>query len=499
MIQAEALSWLRQNGTGARRVDGRIVLDSPPPNTFIPLGLVPALKDAPDDLLARTGAARDAADGTPTSDPVAWTPKITMLADVQPERVEWLWPGYIPLGKLTVLDGDPGNGKSTVTCDLAARVSTGRTMPDGSTSDLRGPAGVVLLSAEDGPADTIRPRLDAADADVTRIALLECAVSGERERSVTLGDLDHIEAAIAKVGARLVIIDPLMAYLDSATNSYRDQDVRGVLAPLARLADRTGAAIVVIRHFSKGQNSNVLYRGGGSIGIIGAARVGLVVAPDPDEPDSPRRVLAVAKSNLAMKPPAMAYHMAQAANGVASIVWDGATDHTAAMLTSVPQDDEERNAQTDAVSVLRAILADGPVPADDVKAEAKRAGISERTLWRAKGKLGVRSNKSAFGKDAPWLWQLPEGATAAQNDRSVPKDAEECQSKGMALFAESGTLRREPEDDVAICRAWLRRGTTAMTGREVAAARNLLDLNKGQFGDMAAWRPRLAEICEVIA
>lgn len=391
-------------------------------------------------LTGLADATRDyvASEHPPPQDTGEWTPKITLLSDVAPEQVRWLWPGYIPLGKLTVIDGDPGNGKSTVMCDIAARVSTGRAMPDGTSSDLEGPAGVVLLSAEDGPADTIRPRLDAAAADVTRVALLECAVSGERERGITLADLDHIEAAILAVSAGLVVVDPLMAFLGGETNSYRDQDMRAVLAPLARLADRTGAAIVVIRHFSKGQTANVLYRGGGSIGIIGAARVGLVIAPDPDEPDGPRRVLAVAKSNLAIKPPAMAYRLVQAANGVAYAAWEGATHHTAAMLTGPQSDDEERNAQTDAASVLRDILAGGAMPADEVKAEAKRAGVSERTLWRAKAKIGIRSRKDGFGDGARWLWELPPDSP---DDRSVPKDAEGCQSNPMAGFGGDGSLR----------------------------------------------------------
>jgi len=451
----------------------------------------------PERLTALAGATReyDASEHPPAHDTGEWRAKITLLSDVQPEQVRWLWPGYIPLGKLTVIDGDPGNGKSTVMCDIAARVSAGRAMPDGGASDLDGPAGVVLLSAEDGPADTIRPRLDAAGADVTRVALLECAVSGERERGITLADLDHIEAAIATVNAVLVVVDPLMAFLGGETNSYRDQDVRGVLAPLARLADRTGTAIVVIRHFSKGQNANVLYRGGGSIGIIGAARVGLVVAPDPDEPDGPRRVLAVAKSNLAMKPPALAYRLTEAANGVASVVWEGATHHTAAMLTGPQADDEERNAQTDAASVLRDILADGARPADEVKAEAKRAGVSERTLWRAKAKLGIRARKEGFGDGARWHWELPPDAPDDEGDRSVPKDAEACQSNSMAHFAENGTLRDGTVDDIALCRAWLASGASAITGIQIEAARRLLGIGNGAFGDARVWRARLAEMC----
>lgn len=422
MTREEALLWLRQHGAAARKEGGQIVLDVPQ-GVRVPIGLTTALREVSEDILA-LAVANNVSDG-PVSEEAKkqWVPKITMLADVQPEHVRWLWHGYIPLGKLTVLDGDPGNGKSTVTCDLAARVSGGRGMPDGSMSDLDGPAGVVLMSAEDGPADTIRPRLDAAGADVRRIALLECAVNGERERGITLADLYHIEAAIARVDARLVIIDPLMAYLGSDTNSYRDQDVRGVLAPLARLADRTGTAIIVIRHFSKGQSANVLYRGGGSIGIIGAVRVGLVVAPDPDEPDGPRRVLAVAKSNLAAKPPALAYRLTEAENGVARIVWEGATQHTAAAITVTmqPQDEGERAEGDEVAGALKDALAKGRRLQKEVMREVRETtGASESTVHRARRSLGITSVREGFGPGSQVYWQVPTPASKPEPAPYMP-------------------------------------------------------------------------------
>ncbi len=231
-----------------------------------------------------------------------WTPKITYLSDVQPERVRHLWPGRIPLGKLTVVDGDPGLGKTTVLLDIGARLTTDAAMPDGTASDLDGPAGVVILTAEDGLADTIRPRLDAAGADVSKVVALECLVNGDEERSLSLTDLNAIEAAVQAVDAKLVIIDPLMAFLSSETNSYRDQDMRRVLAPLARLAERLECAIVVIRHLSKGGGANAVYRGGGSIGIIGAARCGLLVAADPDDETG---AAAFSRSRRATSPPCL--------------------------------------------------------------------------------------------------------------------------------------------------------------------------------------------------
>jgi len=361
-----------------------------------------------DDLTARIAATPAYEQDAATRD--EWTPKITYLSDVQPERVRHLWPGRLPLGKLTVVDGDPGLGKTTVLLDIGARLTTHAPMPDGTRSDLNGPAGVVILTAEDGLADTIRPRLDAAGADVSRVVALECLVNGDEERSLSLTDLNAIEAAVQAVGAKLVIIDPLMAFLGSETNSYRDQDMRRVLAPLARLAERLGCAIVVIRHLSKGGGANAVYRGGGSIGIIGAARCGLLVAADPEDETGAHRILAVTKSNLAAMPPALAYTLQPAANGTAYVAWEGATAHTAKQLLASPEDDGERGAKTDAMDVLRTILADGPRSAADVKREAAQAGVAERTLRRAKDALGVVVRKDGY--QGEWRWELIESMSA---------------------------------------------------------------------------------------
>jgi RecA-family ATPase len=274
-------------------------------------------------------------------DPAAPGATVVCLADVRPERVEWLWASRIPLGKVTVLDGDPGLGKSTITLDLGARVSTGRPMP-GETAALP-PAGVVLLSAEDGLADTIRPRLDAAGADVSRIVALT-AVSGEDgDRLPTLPqDLDRLEDTIQEHDAALVVVDVLMAYLSGDVNAHRDQDVRSVLARLAAMADRTRAAVIVLRHLNKATGGPAIYRGGGSIGISGAARSALVVGRDPD--DESRLVLAVVKSNLAATAPSLAYRIVDR-SGVAAIDWEGASDLTASQLLVIHRPIARRSAR----------------------------------------------------------------------------------------------------------------------------------------------------------
>jgi len=361
-----------------------------------------------------------------------WRPRMTLLADVQPEPVSWLWTGYIPRGKLVLLDGDPGMGKSTLCVDLAARVSTGAKMPDDTGSDLDCGTGVVILSGEDGLADTIRPRLDAAGADTSRIVTIESVVSGEHERGVTLADLPAIEEAIATVDARLVIIDPLMAYLGRETNSYRDQDVRGILAPLARLAERLDVAIVVVRHLTKGANANVLYRGGGSIGIIGAARVALMVGCDPDDPDGPRRIFAVAKSNLAALPPAFAYHMEHAENGTARIVWEEATHHTAAAITAAPaaKDQGGQSALDRAKDILQTILGAGAVASKEAEQAAIGAGCTASTIRRAREALGIKPHRIGGAADkGEWVWELPTTDTAAQEPPKLLNQPLSCSPK----------------------------------------------------------------------
>lgn len=167
-----------------------------------------------------------------------------LLSDVQPEKVDWLWPGHLARGKLALLDGDPGVGKSTITIDIAARITRGLAWPDDGTA---GVGGVVILTAEDGIADTVRPRLDAAGGDATRVRVIPFlrTSSGDERLPTIPDDLDAVEIAIQDVGAALLIVDPLMAYLGPGTNSYRDQDVRRALSPLANLAERTRVACLV--------------------------------------------------------------------------------------------------------------------------------------------------------------------------------------------------------------------------------------------------------------
>jgi hypothetical protein len=316
------------------------------------------------------------------------------LSEIEPEKIEWLWSRRIPKGKITVLDGDPDNGKSVLTTDLAARVTAGLDLPDETKTEA---AGAVIVSAEDGASDTIRPRFDAAGGDPNRALLL-----GDDEPFAIPGDIPRLERAVRQVKAALVVIDPIMAFLSGDVNSNRDQDVRRALTPLKRMAERTGTAVLLVRHLNKSQGGNPLYRGGGSIGIIGAARSGMVVGPHPDS--EALRVLAGQKNNLSLPPRSLAYEIETAENGSARISYQGFSEATAAQLLRVPEDEEEKSALTEAKEFLTSELSRTPVSAKAIKKSAREAEISERTLRRAKQILGVRSEKES---DGSWTWSLP--------------------------------------------------------------------------------------------
>jgi len=371
-----------------------------------------------------------------------------LLSGVEPEEVEWLWPSRLARGKVALMDGDPGLGKSAVTLDLAARLSAGQTFPDGAECE---PAGVVLLSGEDGLADTIRPRLDAAGADVSRVlALATVPDENGHDRYLSIPeDIPLIEKGIERVGARLVVLDPLMAFLSGDANSHRDQDVRRALAPLAALAERTGACVLVVRHLNKAPGNNPLYRGGGSIGIIGAARMALVVGKDPQ--DEHRRVLASTKNNLAKLPKSLMFTLEEAGNGAVRVNWLGDSEVSAHQLLATPREEEHADARSEAVEFLSDVLADGPVAASQVKEEAEDAGISERTLWRAKKVLGVmayREGEAGGRGKGHWFWKLPVADLVAKDCHDSIKGAKSAlNNNGGSLNPNGGNEVKESSLD----------------------------------------------------
>jgi hypothetical protein len=368
--------------------------------------------------------------------------RVVRLADVAPEVVSWLWEGRIPLGKITVFDGDPGLGKSSMLSDLAARLSSGRPLPEETAGAA--PADVLFIAHEDGLADTLRPRLDAAGADATRVHVVEGLAEeagGLRLPSIP-GDLYALEAVIRERAIRLVVVDPLYAYLNAGTDAYSDHNVRSALAPLATVAERTRAAVVLVRHLRKTGGASALYRGGGSIGIIGIARSGLLLAKDPD--DETARVLACVKSNLGPPPASLVWRFA--GGTPPRLEWQGHSKYSADTLVNVQANDEEgRSAMDEARAFLRVILDAGPVLATDVMRQARQAGISDPTLRRAKSQLGVAAGKTSFG--GKWEWSLPKviPSTEGSSSRNVStgRDSKSLQSNGFL----NGPQGDHAEDD----------------------------------------------------
>jgi RecA-family ATPase len=303
---------------------------------------------------------------------------VTVLSQVETQQVDWLWQRRIPLGKITILDGDPGMGKSLLAINIAACISTGQPMPDGAPGKQ---GKVILIAPEDAAEDTIKPRVEAAGGDPSQVILLDSVEDLDildtkkiniRDRPFSLArDLKILEAAIKQTKAILVVLDPLMAVLGRSIDSSRDQDIREVLTPLAHVAERTGCAILIIRHLNKGSSDNILYRGAGSIGIIAVARIGLLVAHDPD--DEQKRVFATIKNNLSKIAPNLSYQIAENEHGAPYIQWLGENHHAASTLLR-PGSNQSYERQ----EILRVLKeADSPLDAKEV---AKRTGLKYESL-----------------------------------------------------------------------------------------------------------------------
>ena len=356
-------------------------------------------------------------ESTTPAAPAPRQPIVRRLADVEPETVKWLWEPYIPKRKQTQMIGDPGTGKTWLALAIAANVTRGYPFPgpDGRPGPAREPENVVYLTGEDGLADTLRPRLDAVGADVSRVYVLEGwrgvdpKTGEEVERGVTLADVDVIARVLAEYRPALLVVDPLQAYLGEGVDMHRANEVRPVLTALGKLADEHGCAVLTITHLRKSSSERAIYRGLGSIDFAAAARSILLVAEDPDDATGRRRVMAHVKSSLAEKGPSIAYELRDGA-----FYWAGVSTATPeALLAPRGLDDQgERRAFDEAVEFLRELLANGPVPAKEVVKAYEQAGLSRSTVFRAKHALGIKVKKQG----AFWVWLPPEGSGLTGED-----------------------------------------------------------------------------------
>ena len=328
--------------------------------------------------------------------------RLVSASEVRPGRVEWLWPGWIPLGGISLLAGDPGIGKSLLTVCLAARLSVGEVTGQ--------PARSLILTAEDSVAAVVVPRLQEAGADKKQVFVPE--LNGDDQPLWLPEGAATLTQWVVEYGLKLVVIDPLTAYLpDGKVDTWRDSSVRGALAPLARLADQHQVAVLAVVHLNKAQGGNPIRRLGGSIGFPAAARSVLLLAADPDHPGSDRRILAHAKNNLGVQAQSLSLeiHNNEDADRQPHIAELGRSRYTARDLLAEPECPDKL---AEAVDFLSAELARGPQPAAELHTNATAVGISEITLRRAKNALGVTSTKVGFDH---WAWKLPD--TSARGRR----------------------------------------------------------------------------------
>lgn len=312
---------------------------------------------------------------------------IISMDTVEAKEIEWLWKPYIPFGKLTIIQGDPGEGKTTFALRLAALLSKGQGFDDEADIGISAPVNVIYQTAEDGLADTVKPRLVSAGADCSRIKVID-----ESKQSLSMDD-KRLELAIKETEARLLILDPMQAYLGDKVDMNRANEAREMTKKLGALAERTGCAVILIGHMNKGSGGKAAYRGIGSIDFFAIARSVLLVARVPE--DSTIRAVAQIKNNLAMEGAVMAFRL-----GEDDFTWLGEYDISADELLSGYSGGDKSKIGED---LLRKLLGNGQsVLTTSIFAQAKSIGVSSRTLENMKNSLNIKSYKD--GKC--WYWKM---------------------------------------------------------------------------------------------
>ena len=313
--------------------------------------------------------------------------KIISMDEVPVEEVEWLWYPYIPFGKLSIIHGDGGEGKTTLILQLAALLSRGEKLPCDSTE--REPIKVIYQTAEDGLGDTIKPRLLAGNADCSQIKVID-----ESEATLTMLD-ERIEKAIVETGARALILDPVQAYIGAKVDMNRANEVRAVLSQLGRIAGQYRCAIILVGHLNKAQGNKSNYRGLGSIDFQATARSVLIVGRLKDNPQV--RVMVQDKSSLAPEGEPIAFELGKE-NGFR---WLGHYDISVDdLLSGIPKEKKSEQAE----NLILEYLSKGKYPQKELVKKAQAMGISKRVLDEAKKALNVQSVKEG----SQWYWQLPE-------------------------------------------------------------------------------------------
>lgn len=312
--------------------------------------------------------------------------RIIQMSEVETEEVSWLWHPFIPYGKLTIIQGDPGDGKTTFVLNLAARLSRGEGLEEGEVNG--GAVKIIYQTAEDGLADTVKPRLEAAGADCSNVMVID-----EGDQSLSMSDA-RLDQALTETGARVLILDPMQAYLGGTVDMNRANEARDVTKRLGALADKHKCAIILIGHMNKAAGNKAAYRGMGSIDFYAVARSVLLVGRIQGE-DSLRAVVQI-KNNLAAFGHAKAFRLSEE-----GFTWIGDYEITADEVLGgyAPRESKQQTA----MKLLERLAEDGsPVASNEVFEAAAEAGISRRTMEMIKKQLGIKARKVG----SVWYWEL---------------------------------------------------------------------------------------------
>jgi archaellum biogenesis ATPase FlaH len=315
--------------------------------------------------------------------------KLIQMSQVEVEQIQWVWYPYIPYGKITVVQGDPGEGKTTFVLALIALLTQGKPLPEEENGTE--PINVIYQTAEDGLADTIKPRLLSVGADCERVLVID-----ENEIELTLSD-ERLEQAIRQSGAKVIVLDPIQAYLGGDVDMHRANEIRPIMKRLALLAERTGCAVILIGHMNKMGGAKSAYRGLGSIDIRAAVRSVLVVGRVKDEPTL--RIVAHDKSNLAPEGKSIAFEL----DPDTGFAWKGYCETTVDELLCGNGSLLSKTSQAE--KLLKDLLSEGEMLSEEITNQAKELDISNRTLKIAKQNIGVKS----FRKGDKWYSSLPRG------------------------------------------------------------------------------------------
>lgn len=392
---------------------------------------------------------------TMTGNPIVYR----CVSDIKAKPINWLWPDRLARGKVSMIAGNPGLGKSQITASLSAIVSTGGQWPVDKTPCKAG--NIIILSAEDDAADTIRPRLEAAGADLTKIFILDAVRTYTDMGEAVLSpfdlktDLLALEGMISDIGgASLIIIDPITSYLGT-TDSHKNAEVRGLLTPLSDMAGRHESAIVCVSHLNKSGSSEAMMRITGSLAFVAAARAAYLVAQD-----ETRRVFLPMKNNVGNDQTGLAFTIEGVDLGddiqTSRVSWcNEVISMSADEVLERSTGQEERSALDEAQEFLTDLLTGNPLSAKQVYKEADQAGHAKRTIQRAKESQGIKSAKTRF--DGQWEWSLPETKIAedrqdsrvetlaplAPFDANTPKTDEDRQGRQECRTGNSGDVGYE--------------------------------------------------------